>query len=243
MKSKILIVFSLFVYVLNAQTIADKKVTWDFPVKRGTEEWKKFKNNEEKVNACQIPENIISSLSTEKLTDICLQYPLLYDIFAFNDMNEGIDNLFNDFNGIRELFKREQVSKELLKRYQEKIQNLSFLDKTDSSAERGLFIISISALEVLLCRYQLQTNATKENYKEILQNLVNGYEKKIMYVDEFRGFGLQTNFFSRAHVITKINEQFLEKLPQRNKNAVLISGMADEQSIRMIDELSYQLIK
>jgi len=125
------LIFILMVLISFSVIAQEKKLVWDYPVKRGTVEWKKLKSNEEKVNICQIPENILSSLSTENLTDICLQYPLLYDIFAFNDMNQGIDNLFNDFHGIRELFKREQVLKELLKRYQEKMQNLSFLDKTD----------------------------------------------------------------------------------------------------------------
>ena len=76
---------------------------WDYPVKPGMEEWKQFHSNEEKVNACQIPENIVCCLSTEKLTEICLQYPLLADVFAFNFLSMGADKLFEDFNGIREL--------------------------------------------------------------------------------------------------------------------------------------------
>jgi len=231
--------YYLFTCATYAQTPA--KVTWDYPVKPGSEEWKKLKNLEEKVSVCQIPVNVLSSSSIEDLTDICLQYPLLYNLFAFNNMNDGIDVLFAEFNGIRELYKRKHVSKELLKRYQEKIGNLSFLDGTSSGAEKGIFIISISALEVLLSRYQSHNEETKDEYEEIVKNLVDGYKKKVIYAEKFKGFGFQTNLFSRAHVISIINKQILEELPLKDWNSVFFSGMADAETINKIDEFSYKI--
>jgi len=65
----------------------------------------------------------------------------------------------------------------------------------------------------------------------------------LKYPDCFKGSGFQTNFYSRAHIISKMETSFVERLPQKEKNGVLYSGMADEQSIRLVDELSYQLIK
>lgn len=155
MKIKIIfIVLSWIACVVSAQTAAEKKLPWDYPIKPDTEEWKQFHSKKEMVDACQIPENILSALSTEELTDICLQYPLFYDIFSHINLYQGFDQLFNDFNGIRELFTREDAYKEILIQYQTKMQNLSYLEKSVSDAEKGLFIISISALEVILGRYQ-----------------------------------------------------------------------------------------
>jgi len=247
MKRCFIIVFCLVTGVINAQFLPGelpvKQGIWDYPVKPGMEEWKQFNSNEAKVNACQIPEEALSSLSTEDLTDLCLRYPLLWDFYAFNSTNDGLDKLFRDFNGIRELYKREDVSIYLTRRYLEKIQSLSFLDDTNSSLEKGLFVIYVSVLEGLLSRIELQ-NRNKENLKEVLQTLVTGYEGKLNYVEYFMGFGLQTNFYSRAHVIAKMEPSFVEQLPHREKNAALYSGMvADEQTVSVIDELSYQLIK
>lgn len=216
---------------------------WDYPVKPGTEEWKKFNSNEEMVDACQIPEDVLTSLSTDDLTELCLQYPLLYDIFAFDNLNNGLDKLFSDFNGVRELSKRKDVFERLLERYKYKIQNLSFLEGEVSDVEKGLFIISVSALEVLLSRFDIQDDAAEGISREVLQNLVFGYERKSIFVDYFKGFGFRTNFYSRIHVISKINKQSLEKLPQEAINTVLFSGAVDVQSMNIIDELSYQLIK
>jgi len=242
MKHRFLIlIFSLFACAVNAQfpwELPMKPGVWDYPVKPGTEEWK---NTKDRIKACQIPENILLSLSTEDLTELCLRYPFIDDFYYFNTIHQGIERLFDTFNGIRELYTREDVSKELLKHYQAKIQNISLLDKSTSRFERGLFIKSISVLEVLLSRCQSSNDVSKDNYREILQHLVAGYEKKIEYAEKFKGTGFQTNFFSRAHIIQKISEQSMEGLSSKDRNSVLYSGMANEQSVRLIDELSYQL--
>ncbi|MDR3339416.1 MAG: hypothetical protein LBT25_04855 [Candidatus Symbiothrix sp.] len=242
MKNKILLLAVLSWFTLTA-TAQEKKVTWDYPVKPGMKEWKKLDSNEEMVTTCQIPEKILSFLSTEDLAILCLQYPLLYDVFAFNDLNEGLNKLFDDFNGIRELYKRRDASGELLRQYNLKIQNFSFLDSKASDTEKGLFIISISALEVLLCQLTTKNEELRETPKETLYNLVSGYEQKSKYAEYFKGFGFRTNYYSRIHVILKINNSNEEKLSQKRKNAVLFSGVADKQTINVIDELSYQLIR
>lgn len=59
---------------VNAQ---EKKIAWDYPVKTGSKEWAKFESNKEKVDACQIPENILSVISTEDLLELILKYPLI----------------------------------------------------------------------------------------------------------------------------------------------------------------------
>ena len=222
-----------------------KDLEWDYPVKPGMEEWKEFQSTQEMVDACQIPDNILSSLSTENLTDICIQYPLIINVFAYNNMNIGLDTFFDEFNGIRELYKRKEVSKELLKRYYEMMQNVSFLCGAASDVEKGYFMIHVTALEVLI-KSTIRNNDAINNYKTLLQYLVFGYKTKTKYTSYF-GYGFQTNFYARAHLIIKINPQSIKKFPDEDKNPVFIcdfsSGEAMNETLAVIDELSYQLIK
>jgi hypothetical protein len=214
---------------------------WDYPVKPGSAEWKKFKSHEEMAEACRIPEHILPSLSTEELTELCLRYPLLNDVFAFNSLNDGLDRLFDDFNGIGALLDRKDASKNLTVQYALKIRDCSFLDSDASDAEKGEFVISISAPEVLLSR--AGTNEGGENdWREILQSLVSGYEAKCRYADYFTGQGLRTNFYARAWTIKKLDGAGIESLPGKDRNAVFFSGMADEQTADVINRLSYAKI-
>ena len=215
---------------------------WDYPVKPGMEEWKNLLSLQEKVDICQIPENILLCLSTENLTNLCLQYPLLYDIFAFSCYSAGFDRVFYEFNGIRELFEREKTSAELLKHYNGKIQDMSILDDpTTPDLEKGYFMVSISALEVLLCGYSQKVDATRETYIEILRCLTVGYEKKLEYTDYFKGTGFVTNFFARANIIFKITPESIHTIP----SAEILCGsqFGIQNSTSIINELSYQLIQ
>ena len=219
-----------FFYCIKSESPATV-LSWDYPVKPGMEEWKQFQTNKEKTDACQIPENILYSLTTKELTVICLQYPLLVSIFAFNTPDHGIDALFNEFNGIRELFKRNEASKELLSWYNCQIRNCSLLENKDiSKIEKGNFIISISTLEYLLSR-------ATDHYMDILQNLVVGYEKKLKYSDYF---DLSTNIFSRAHIINNMCKQCFDDIPEKGS---LFAPFYLKETIDIVNNLSYQLIK
>ena len=248
MKNVILLfVFLVATCVVNAQLpweLPAKSGIWDYPIKPGTEEWRQLKTNEEMVRTCQIPEEVLSSISTEDLTILCLRYPRLWHFTAFENTNTGLDQLFSEFNGIRELYQRKDVSRSMTKRYTEKIQSLSFLEDNNDDAEKGSFIISVSVMEALLSRIERQDSEGNDNLKEVLQCLVAGYEEKLKYADYFKGSGFKNNFYSRAHIIAKMDSSFVERLPKKEYNAVLYSGrVADEYTIDVINELSYTLIK
>lgn len=227
--------------IVNAQTTNEKKLSWDFPVKPGMEEWKRM-SYQEAVIALQIPEDILSSLSTEDLTEICLRYPFLFEIKIYKTFEMGLDTLFKRFNGVRELFNRDDVSKELLKQYQNKMQNLSYLCGDDSLLKKGIFIVSIAYIEMLLSRYQVKDESKKDDFLEILHDIVIGYEKKLKYPEYMDSFTLGVNLYARLHMIIKIDEQNIKKIPKQDRNGVFINGIADEQTIQAVDELSYQLI-
>jgi len=209
------------------------KLVWDYPVKPGMEEWKRFQTNEEMVKACQIPDKVLSSLSTKELTEICLQYPLLSSVFAFNQLNMGADKLFNDFNGIRELFKRKDASKGLLQHYNCLMQG--FEDEKS--------FLQVWNLEFLLGFYTQKTDIlSKEDCKEMLQDLLYGHEKEIVYYDPNFSYPYPYNFYGRVQIILKISPQSLEKIPGKELNGVF-NGWIDKETMDIINELSYQLIK
>jgi hypothetical protein len=239
MKAKLLIfLLTMFCTSVIPQT---QTIVWDYPVKPGTETWKKLENNAAKVSVCQIPENLLSKISVKDLMSICLQYPLLYDVFAFNNINSGLEKLFSDFNGIRELSKKDSALNSLCEQYVFEIHHFPNILKA-SDLEIGHSIAKISILEVLLSYSELHNNTTKEIQKEILKNLLFGYKEKCKYHGYFQGSGFTTNLFARAHIIIKIDTTLFTLFERKNK-AVLFSGMADADLIDTIDKMSYTLIK
>ncbi|MDR1259561.1 MAG: hypothetical protein LBK65_09870 [Tannerellaceae bacterium] len=98
-------------------TAQEKIAVWDYPVKPGTEQWKAFTTYQEKVDACQIPEDVLSKLSTKELAEICMDYPLAFDFLAIDNARLGMRLTITQFNGLTELSKREEGTIELIRIY------------------------------------------------------------------------------------------------------------------------------
>ena len=60
--------------------ITDEAYT--FPVKPGTDEWKALGSHDQMLAVCEIPENILTIMSTTALVETVLNYPLIGDWFA-----------------------------------------------------------------------------------------------------------------------------------------------------------------
>lgn len=104
----------------NTNTI---DVPYSYPIVPGTPEWKELKTHEEKVAACQIPDDILNSLTTEALIETVANYPLAVDIYAYDSTEQGYLKLKDQFNGVAELERRtktqnDEVSSVLEKRSQ-----------------------------------------------------------------------------------------------------------------------------
>jgi hypothetical protein len=241
-RNLIILLLALSVFSCNQETPEtvcpceelQKELPWDYPVKPGTDEWKKFESVEKMLASCAIPDTVLSSLSTEDLTDICLNYPLLYDIFAFNNRNDGFNKILSDFNGIRELYKRKKSADALLKRYENLLCWLDF--KKDEFSP----VLTVSILELLLSHIDWQNSDDTDILKKILQSLVSGYEieRNIYYGVYSHDILFQTNFYSRAHIIAK-----MDKLSPELHPLVCCSSFANAEMVKLLDELSYQLIK
>lgn len=192
MRKSVLVVLICALYATFTCAQTEKK--WDYPIKPGTKEWLKLEDNTSMVKACQIPEAVLKTLSTEDLFKIVLDYPLIYDIYAFNDVNDGIEKLMDDFNGIRELFKRSGTLKLFIDEYVRKSEKIiPVLDsRVYNIVSKGDSIIYLSLLETLSTTKTLLENSSAYEKQMIIQALDLGYKVKTKRADYFSGFGFRT---------------------------------------------------
>ena len=84
-----------------------------YPVVPGTHEWNILDTQAEKVAVCQIPVDILSSLTTEALVETVLDYPLMCNISAYNNFLSGYEAVKAQFNGLQELSTRSDAEEVL----------------------------------------------------------------------------------------------------------------------------------
>ena len=82
---------------------------YQYPVVPGMEEWKKINSLQEKAEACQIPEDILGSMTTEALVETVVNYPLFINVFAYDNKKMGLEHVKGYFNGLQELYERDDA--------------------------------------------------------------------------------------------------------------------------------------
>ena len=86
---------------------------YTYPLKAGTDEWQNL-SVQERHARMQLSDNLLGSMRTEVLIEVCLEYPFTLDLFAFNDFQTGFKALYNNFNGFRELLSRDDLAEPFL---------------------------------------------------------------------------------------------------------------------------------
>ena len=73
---------------------------------------------QQKFDACQIPDSIISTLSTDQLVELCASHPLNSLCYAYDNPMIGALYVMHHFNGFKELQKRSDASEKLINFYE-----------------------------------------------------------------------------------------------------------------------------
>ena len=90
---------------------------WSYPMTNYSIEWEKLESYAERAEINQIPDSIISSVSTGELLRLVEDYPLLYTVHLYDNPRDAYNVLYDTFNGFRELMSREDCLDEIIKEY------------------------------------------------------------------------------------------------------------------------------
>ncbi len=103
----ITVIFSASVKLFAEDSYFPSNYTgYRYPIIPGTDEWRKLPDHQAMCDACQIPEEILTSLTTQQLVDTVLYYPLYCDVFAYDDIEKGLEVVSEHFNGLKEFLSR-----------------------------------------------------------------------------------------------------------------------------------------
>lgn len=150
---KIVLLFVLLFGLLdsNAQGVDSMGVSYEHPFKQGDAVWGNFKSASERIKALQIPDELLPRIPTDHLLRLCLDFPYLMDMFAFNSLEEGFKALVSEFNGFKELQKRADMAVALLNEYEGVPRNI-YKVKFASDKELGDFSFRYFVLTYMLAK-------------------------------------------------------------------------------------------
>lgn len=177
-KHKRIVNFGIIVFVLLVLMVSTIKVNasnvsqevynqgvYEFPITPESKEWKDFSSKTEMLEVCQIPEEILHNISTPDLVETVLNYPFINDFYCFNSEELAYKRIYEDFNGMRELLSRGDVTEAILEKYNST--KILTAEEVDNVSNR-VFLKSASVEFLLICD-KIHNNFTDEEAGKILE--------------------------------------------------------------------------
>lgn len=198
-----------------------KSDAYAYPILPGTEEWKKLNSHAAMVEVCQIPENTLKNMCTFGLIETYYNYPLFFVVTAFNNTKEGMQLMFDEFNGAYELQNRADAPTKLMDKY---IQlKPSDLDTTWTQIEQGRFLYQFAFMEFSLAYDPILQNLTKDQQSQLVSVAVNTYNEKMRISPS--NWKTLTSFFIISNLLYQLHyEPFLTFVNKQPLMMGLING-------------------
>lgn len=222
MKPKILIlstmrkIILLYLMTIPMISFAQEKVTWNYPVRPGTEEWKQLNSFKERLDAFNIPDDILQEITTDELVKTCLEYPWWILITSRDDNQEGYDFLKSVFNGFRELEKRKDAGKALIKEYEK--MNPEERMELKTLIEKGKYSYQYIFIETLLSGAVVQENLSQQDLKELLVVTTSIFRDKTKPELKYSLMNLSSTGFLLANILRKYHNEVLLEIRDEYSN-------------------------
>lgn len=198
----------LLVFYLPINTNGQSNVEpYDFPVKKGTEEWTNLKSSEEKIKACNIPVDLLKQMDSKALAATCLNYPLFIEVLFANNIQQGFSALAKNFNGFQELSVRKDAGEALIGLYLN-VHNRHFKESWDDTA-KGNYAFEYTFIELLLGQESTITNLDRDEKVRLKNLAINVFDKKNNLIDVFGEFGLNNTAYVLAKILISDGQQHL----------------------------------
>ena len=179
--------------------------TYKYPILPGTPAWANLKTGQEMLQACQIPESILPTISTEGLVQSWLDMPLNNEIFMTNSLQKAIEYFIANFSGLRELVGRNDAADKLFKKYQSMNPACITTFKTDIG--QGSFTFLFSYIELPLAQDTILNKMTLDQKKDLVNEALKKYKYRIDHLNYYDVITANISLFICAKVMRNCQYQ------------------------------------
>jgi hypothetical protein len=208
---------------------------YDFPLKPGMPEWKTLKSHIEMVNVLQIPQDILTRMTTRSLLENCLNYPLFSNIMLYDTPKTGIEVIISSFNGFSELLKRPDVYTYLSKKFI--LFDPIAINEDWSLVEKGNYTFELIRIKLLLAQDIVLESANYESKVSLLKEALLKYEKMLTQKEYYALFHYEQTFFLIGKILIKSDNPNISSLVINNKEIFNFLETGRLTSYNVVDEI------
>jgi len=179
--------------------------TYKYPILPGTPAWANLKTGEEMLQACQIPDSVLPTISTEGLVQSWLDMPLNNEIFVTNSIQKAMEYFIENFSGLRELVGRYDAADKLFKKYQS--MNPACITTFKTEIEQGSFTFLFSYIELPLAQDTILNQMTLKQKKILVNEAMKKYKYRIDHLNYYDIITANISLFICAKVMRNCQYQ------------------------------------
>lgn len=238
MKKTILVI--LIVFLKMSLTYSQDIEKYRFPIAPSDAEWK-TNSYAERLKILNVEEETLKNLSNIQLIGACLDFQYTINLYAFNSLDEGYENVFDIFNGLRELHKRNDIGKDLIYFYS-KMGLDGFGGELDIYNE-NFDLTKFTFFEVLLSREEIILKMDQSERGQLVDECVKKYRMKEECKQQFEGEPI-INELEKKLTLAILCRMILidgDKLAKEQAEEFLLSRSFETASINDIISLSQEL--
>lgn len=163
--------------VLAATSTGSDNTNFSYEPVLKSQQWVETENHATRVGFCQIPQSTLNSMSTEELVEAILDYPFFMDIYAFDNVNIGMQVMASSFNGLQELANRSDAADVLLEKYE----SMEVLGSTFQRETQSIY--ELSNLGALVAQDFVTENLSVEQTNLLDAEVYKKYQEKSVQSD------------------------------------------------------------
>ena len=211
---------------------------YNFPLKPGMPEWAELKTGIDKVNALQIPQDILRRMTTRALVETCLNYPLyITTIMLASSRKVGMEHMTKNFNGCVELLKRKDAYIYLSEKFL-LFDPLAINEEWSDGVKGVNYTFELVKIELLLAQDIVLLSTSYENKIALLKEVLSKHEKMstqpdyVVYL-----FSCEQLFFLMGKILQNSGNPDILSLVVNNKEIFKFLETGDLYSYYIVDEI------
>lgn len=204
-----------------------------FPIQPGTPTWQAFESHDQMLAACQIPEDLLKTMSTVGLVDTVMRYPLLGDMAAYNSTQHGVDAVAAGFNGLSEMLMRPDAGAALMDVY--RALDPTALSPAWTSVQRGEYAANLSQIEALLAQRSIVASLSSAERLQLLDQAFQKAQAKQKLAQTYGHSGLERSVWLIVRVLEGMNLESVNEAIQAN---TALGAFLDEGHFAAAEEVN-----
>ena len=114
-----------------------------------------------------LPVDLLKLLTTADLLEVCLDYQYSSDFMFFDDGQQGIGALRNEFNGYNELLQRQDLAETMLMKYRVKLRSVDIIARQEQLV-MGAFSLRFMLFKMLAAQDEVLGSLSREQLRQLI---------------------------------------------------------------------------